>query len=562
MRLENMEILRLHLPLTDLSHKDNIRTLYLYQRCPFFENEQRRFLSKGILFMKYYIGLDNGGTTTKAAIFDNQGHQLGCCSVATAALTPKPEFVERDMEEMWDANCSVVRGVLEQTGISADDVAGIGICGHGKGQYLWGKDDKPVRNGIISTDNRAYREVERWKAGGTEEKVFALSCQHIMNCQPVALLAWLKMHEPENYQNIRYVFECKDYVRFRLTGEARAEITDYSGANFMNLHTRAYDPELLRLFGIEEMEHALPPLCRADEIAGYVTKEAAEKCGLKAGTPVVGGFFDINACAIASGVIYPDLICMIAGTWSINEYIRKEAVLDGKVQMNSLFCLPEYYLIEESSATSAGNNEWFINQLLPEVRKEAKSSGKSVYEVVNGWVGEISPNTFVPVFLPFLMASNVHPNAKASFVGLNVSHTRKHMARSVYEGIAFCHRYHLEKLLATMEEKPRAIRLSGGAAKSPVWAQMFADVMQLPIETVQAEEAGALGCAIASAVATGAYASMDEAVEHMTVVSQAIAPNPELAETYNRKYELYVKTIECLDGLWDTMQKVVENSEA
>lgn len=512
--------------------------------------------------MKYYIGLDNGGTTTKAAIFDNEGKQLGCCSVATEALTPRPEFVERDMEEMWDANCKVVRGVLEETGIPAEDVAGIGVCGHGKGLYLWGKDDKPARNGIISTDNRAYRYVERWKADGTEEKAFERSCQHLMNCQPVALLAWLKEHEPENYKNIKYVFECKDYVRFRLTGEARAEITDYSGAHFMNLKTRDYDPELLRLFGIEEMEDALPPLCRADEIAGYVTKEASEKCGLKEGTPVVGGFFDINACAIASGVIYPDLICMIAGTWSINEYIRKEAVVDGRVQMNSLFALPQYYLIEESSATSAGNNEWFVSQLLPEVKKEAKASGKSVYEVVNEWVSGISPQTFVPVFLPFLMASNVHPNAKASFVGLNVSHTRKHMARSVYEGIAFCHRYHLEKLLATMEQKPRAIRLSGGAAKSSVWAQMFADVMKLPIETVEAEEAGALGCAIAAASATGAYASMEDAIGHMTVVGRAITPNAELADIYDRKYAVYKKTLECLDGLWDEMQKLVELGDA
>lgn len=511
--------------------------------------------------MKYYIGLDNGGTTTKAAIFDSNGKQLGCCSVATEALTPRPEFVERDMEEMWEANCKVVRGVLEETGISAEDVAGIGVCGHGKGLYLWGKDDKPARNGIISTDNRAYRYVERWKADGTEKKAFERSCQHLMNCQPVALLAWLKEHEPENYKNIKYVFECKDYVRFRLTGEARAEITDYSGAHFMNLKTRDYDPELLRLFGIEEMENALPPLCRADEIAGYITKEASEKCGLKEGTPVVGGFFDINACAIASGVIYPDLICMIAGTWSINEYIRKEAVVDGRVQMNSLFALPQYYLIEESSATSAGNNEWFVSQLLPEVKKEAKAAGKSVYEAVNEWVSEISPQTFVPVFLPFLMASNVHPNAKASFVGLNVSHTRKHMARSVYEGIAFCHRYHLEKLLATMEQKPRAIRLSGGAAKSAVWAQMFADVMKLPIETVEAEEAGALGCAIAAASATGAYASMEDAIGHMTVVGRAIAPNPELADIYDRKYAVYKKTLECLDGLWDEMQKLVELGE-
>ncbi len=508
--------------------------------------------------MNYYIGLDNGGTTTKAAIFDRNGKQLGSCSVETASLTPKPEFIERDMEEMWEANCAVLRGVLEKTGIPAEQIAGVGICGHGKGLYLWGKDDRPLRNGIISTDNRAYRYVDQWRADGTEEKVFALSCQHIMNCQPVALLAWIRDNEPENYKNIKYVFECKDYVRFRLTGEARGEITDYSGANFMNLNTRAYDRELLELFGIPEVFEALPPLVRADEIAGKVTAEAAAKSGLKEGTPVVGGFFDINACAVASGVIDPDLICMIAGTWSINEYIRKTPVLGGQVQMNSLFALPEYYLIEESSATSAGNNEWFVKQLLPEAREQAKAEGKSIYEIVNGWVEEIGPNTFVPVFLPFLMASNVHPNAKSVFVGLNVSHTRKHMARSVYEGIAFCHRYHLEKLLATREEPPRAIRLSGGAAKSAVWAQMFADIMKIPVETVAVDEAGALGCAIAAAVATGDYPSLGEAITSMTDIHEAIQPNPELAGIYDGKYALYVKTIECLDGLWDEMQKEVE----
>ncbi|MBR2529138.1 MAG: carbohydrate kinase [Blautia sp.] len=507
---------------------------------------------------RYYIGLDNGGTTTKAAIFDSKGKQLGSCSMATKSLTPRPEFVERDMEEMWEANCAVVKGVLEKTGIPGDAVAGLGIAGHGKGLYLWGKDGKPARNGIISTDNRAYKYVDQWRSDGTEDKIFEISCQHIMNCQPVALLAWLKDHEPECYANIQFVFECKDYVRFRLTGEARAEITDYSGANLMNLKTRSFDPELLKLFGIPEIEPALPPLCRADEIAGYVTAEAAAKTGLREGTPVVGGFFDINAGAVASGVINPETICMIAGTWSINEYVKTEPVLDGKVLMNSLFCLPQYYLIEESSPTSAGNNEWFINQLLPEVRAQSKEEGRSVYEIVNEWVASISPETFVPVFLPFLMASNVHPNAKGSFVGMNISHTRKHLARSVYEGIAFCHRYHLEKLLATREEPPKAIRLSGGAAKSAVWAQMFADIMKIPVETVEADEAGALGCAIAAAVATGEYASLDEAIAQMTVIHPAVLPNPDLAEIYDRKYHLYVRTIDCLDGLWDEMQKLVE----
>lgn len=510
--------------------------------------------------MGYYIGLDNGGTTTKAALFDGRGRQLGSCSVATEAIAPRPEFVERDMEEMWEANCRVLRGVLQKTGLSPEKVAGVGICGHGKGLYLWGKDGKPVRRGIISTDNRAYSYAERWRADGTEERAFALSCQHVMSCQPVALLAWLKDHEAEHYRNIQYVFECKDYVRFRMTGEARAEITDYSGANLMNLKTRSYDPELLRLFGIEEIMDALPPLVRSDEIAGYVTREAAERCGLKEGTPVVGGFFDINAGAVASGVIVPELICMIAGTWSINEYIRREPVMDGRVRMNSLFCLPEFYLIEESSATSAGNNEWFIRQLLPELCAEAEVNHRSVYDIVDEWVEETAPEEFVPVFLPFLMASNVHPNAKGSLIGLNVSHGRRHIARSIFEGIAFCHRFHLEKLLATRETPPRAIRLSGGAARAKVWTQMFADVMKLPVETVEADEAGALGCAVAAAVAAGEYGSLEEAVGHMTSVSEPVLPDASRFRIYDRKYELYRASIDCLEGLWDRMQGLLESS--
>ena len=510
--------------------------------------------------MHYFIGLDNGGTATKAAIFDRFGREVGQHSVATAAITPAPGFVERDMEEMWEANCLVLRAALEKTGIDPADVAGLGIAGHGKGLYLWGKDGKPARNGIISTDNRAWAYVQRWKEDGTEEKVFARSCQHILACQPVSLLAWLRDNEPEVYQNIQWVFSCKDYVRFRLTGEARAEITDCSGANLMNLYTRDHDQELVELFGLESLCPALPPLCRATEICGRVTEEAAAVCGLLPGTPVIGGMFDINACALAAGVTDPERICMIAGTWSINEYVRSSPVTDGSVLMNSLFCLPEYYLIEESSPTSAGNNEWFVRELLPELRAEVQSSGESIYSVMNRWVDSIPVTEFVPLFLPFLMASNEHPNAKGCFLGLSLNHNRAHLARSVYEGICFCHRRHLDRLLRTRESMPACIRLAGGAARSSVWAQMFADIMQLPVETVEANETGALGCAIAAAVATGEYPDLKSAVSSMTAVSQRFEPDPLRAEAYAHKYALYCKSIECLNGLWDDMQALIEES--
>ncbi|MDO4547743.1 MAG: FGGY-family carbohydrate kinase [Clostridia bacterium] len=500
--------------------------------------------------MRYYIGLDNGGTTTKAALFDMEGREICVHSVSTEAITPLPGFVERDMQRMWEANCEVIREVLSTSGTDARDIAAIAVCGHGKGLYLWGKDDKPVRNGIISTDNRAVDIVAQWQRDSTEDEAFKISCQHIMACQPVALLKWLKMNEPGVIENICWVFECKDYVRFRLTGEARAELTDYSGANLINLYERNYDIKLLELFGIPEIMPALPPLCEACEICGHVTDEAARLTGLNPGTPVAGGMFDIDACALAAGVLDEDDICMIAGTWSINEYLRREPVVDGKVLMNSLFCMSEYYLIEESSPTSAANNEWFAKTLLPEVADEAKKRGGSVYGVMNEWIAGIPADSPTPVFLPFLIGSNVNPAAMGAFIGLNATHTRGHMARAVYEGIAFSHRQHLEKLLSTRESMPRCVRLAGGAAKSSVWAQMFADVMKLPVETVAANETGALGCAMSAAVACGDYASLYDAAKAMCRVTKRFEPDEAALKAYDGKYDRYQRAIKALDAFW------------
>ncbi|MDR1621277.1 MAG: carbohydrate kinase [Synergistaceae bacterium] len=510
--------------------------------------------------MRYYLGVDNGGTTTKAALFDENGREIASAATGTAMITPKSGFTERDMEEMWRANCSVIRQVLDKSGCRPQQVAAVAICGHGKGLYLWGKNGKPVRPGVISTDNRAWRYVQRWKENGVEARAFPISLQHVMACQPVALLAWLKDNEPESYAGIGWIFECKDYVRFRLTGEALAEITDYSGTGLLNLRTREYDRHLLELFGIEEILEALPPLCGSADVCGRVTREAAEACGLMEGTPVAGGMFDIDACALATGVVDPQNICMIAGTWSINEYLRSEPVTDGRVLMNSLFCLPEYYLIEESSPTSAGNNEWFARQLLPEIAAEEEKAGRSVFGLLERWVDGIPPETFCPVFLPFLLASNVHPNAKGSFVGLGNFHTRAHLARSVWEGITFSHKYHLDKLLATRGEPPRAIRLSGGATRSKVWTQMFADCTGLPVETVTANETGALGCAVAASVAVGDRASLAEAANAMCSIAPAVLPRPEHRDAYAQKYSLYLRLIEALDPVWPEMQALAEKS--
>lgn len=505
--------------------------------------------------MKYFLGLDNGGTTTKAALYDISGKEIGIASVDTKMITPAPGFCERDMEEMWDANCRVIRQLLKKTQINPKMIAGIAVCGHGKGLYLWGKDGKPVRNGILSADNRAWRYPKKWQKLDVDKQVFEKTYQKILACQPVSLLAWMKDNEPEKIENIQWIFECKDYIRFRLTGEAKAEQTDYSGTNLMNLRLKEYDRELLKLFGIEEVFDALPPLCKAGDICGNITAEVAELTGLVAGTPVAGGMFDVDACAVAVNALEEERICMIAGTWSINEYIRKDPVLDGTVMLNSVFCDPDYFLVEESSATSAGNHAWMLRELYQERQQEA---GDAVYDEINRKVEQIPVEEYCPIFTPFLMGSNQHPNAKASFVGISNFHHREHLMRSVMEGVVFSHRTHFERLMKTRKVPFSCIRLAGGAAKSEVWAQMFADVMELPVETVDIKETGAMGCAIAAAVAVGEYTDFIAAAKSMVHVHKRYEPKKENFVFYRRKYESYCLVNRVLDSVWDHLQMMME----
>ncbi len=508
--------------------------------------------------MKYYLGIDNGGTLTKAALYTPIGEEIAVESVKTKSFAPHPGFTERDMDEMRDANYEVIRRLLEKTGVDSSDISGIACCGHGKGLYLWGKDGRPVRPGIISTDNRAWEYPIKWKKNGTAEKVFEKTFQQILAFQPVSLLAWLKDHEPGVMEKIEWVFECKDFVRFCLTGVAFAELTDYSGANLVNLSTRQYDKELLDLFGIGEIEDCLPPLCSSTDICGKINKTTAEKTGLKEGTPVMGGMFDIDACAVAVDVTSEERICMIAGTWSINEYISKTPVTDKSVMMNSIFCMPEYYLIEECSPTSAANFEWFVQNLLPELSEKAKAEGKIVYKLADEWVGKIPASEFCPLYLPFLMASNVHPNAKAGFIGMTNYHTRAHMIKGVYEGVAYSHRYHLERLLKARTVPVECIRLAGGVANSDEWIQIFADVLKYPIEIVEIGETGTLGCAMNVAVSLGDYESFSDAADHMIKVRKAIQPITENTTIYDERYSLYKKILDALDPVWSDMQKLMD----
>ena len=496
------------------------------------------------------MGIDNGGTFSKAAIFDECGNQISVASVPTVTITPKPGYTERDMAELWKVNADAIHRAIDKSGIDPKDLASVSFSGHGKGLYVAGDGGELIYNGILSTDERAWAYPDKWKKDGTAHRIYSKTFQTILACQPVSLLAWMKDNVPEVYKKIRYVFSVNDYIRYCLTGVANSDYTNASGGNLVNMTTDSFDRDLMREFGIEEMYECLPPLKNPADLCGTVTAEAAAETGLPEGIPVAAGMFDVDACGIASGLNDEEKMCMIAGTWSINEYIAKSPIVNGTVDLNSMFCIPGYYLVEESSPTSAGNMEWFIRNLMTAEKAEAEAKGSSVYDITNEWVASIEPQDCNVIFLPFLNGSNENPLAKGTFVGLTAFHNKKHMLRAVYEGIVFSHMTHVRKLLRN-REKPASIRLSGGAANSDVWVQIFADALQIPIDVIADKEIGAQGAAIAAGIAAGVYHNYQDGIRKTVHISKTVQPRAAYKEVYEKKYQTYRAVIDGLNSVWE-----------
>ena len=498
---------------------------------------------------KYLLGTDNGGTVAKAGLFTTEGEEVAVAGRKTEMLSPRPGYTELDAENLWKATADSIRAVIGESGIDPKDCAAVACAGHGNGLYLVDKRGEPVRPGIYSTDSRAKDYVARWIEQGVHKKVLPKTMQSLWAAQPNALLAWLRDHEPEVMHRAGWALMCKDYIRFRLTGEIHAEMTDYSGTSLMNVGTGEFDVDVLEAFGIAEIRHLLPPIVRSEQLCGRVTAEAAAETGLAEGTPVAGGLFDIDACGLASGLIDQSQMCMVAGTWSCNQYISRQPVVSEDIFMTSRYCLPDHFLMLEASPTSASNLEWFLTQFFEAERQSAKQQGNSVYELVNELVGGTTPQEATIVFLPFLFGSNADPDAKASLVGLGSWHTRAHVLRAIYEGVVFGHKAHVDRLMQS-RELTGPIRLTGGAARSEVWVQIFADVFQTPVEIPSGTELGALGAAICASVAAGCHADYYQAVEAMVKLSRVQQPNPARGDVYAAKYERYQKVLAALGPAW------------
>lgn len=500
--------------------------------------------------MNYYLGIDMGGTVIKAALFDNEGREIKNCGKKLEVLCPEPDMYERDLKASKKAFYDVVSDVLRESKIDASDIKGIGVTGQANGLYMFDDKGEPVYNAILSSDMRAKDYIVGWLNDGTwKEKLLPKINQQIWAGNTPTLMRWFKDNKPDVIKKARHCVTAKDYLRYLLTGEFCLEYTEASGTASMDQSKRVQTQEIFDIYGIGDLFDKLPKkIAECVEVVGVVTKECADKTGLKAGTPVVGGQMDTGACIISTGVVDKDQLGMIVGSWSINSIVRNKPVTDPNLFMCYEYCLDNMYCYMEGSSTSGTNKEWFLDNILKDIERSV------IYKEVSSMV-DSTPYRDTLIFLPFLYGTNAHINAKASFIGLKGGHTRKEMARAVHEGIVFSHRYHVERLLPYID-KVSSIRMAGGGAKSKDWMQMFSDIFGYKVETSEAEELGAMGVAMEAAVGTGEYDSLRQVVDKWVKIKDVYEPDIEKTKYYEEKYSVYKKILNALDSVWDDIENL------
>ncbi|RVA73364.1 carbohydrate kinase, partial [Mesorhizobium sp. M7A.F.Ca.US.006.04.2.1] len=255
--------------------------------------------------------------------------------------------------------------------------------------------------------------------------------------------------------------------------------------------------------------------------------------------------FDVVASAVGSGVTRTGAASVIAGTWSINQVITDKPIRDPSIFMLSTFDRQRYLAIE-SSATSAANLEWIVREFL----EHGGEAGKSPFELCSELVASVDPNSDIPIYHPFLYGSQQNGHARAGFYGIAGWHSRAHLLRALFEGVAFEHKRHVETLHKAGADFDQVV-LSGGGSRSSVWPQIFADVLGVPVTVARSRETGALGAAIAAGTGVGIFADYSAGATAMTAAARHFVPNETVAHAYARRYRLYGEINQAMTPMWE-----------
>jgi xylulokinase len=479
----------------------------------------------------YFLGLDVSTTATKALLIDSLGRVAGVEAWEYSYETPRPLWSEQHPRLWWQGAQESIGGVLKSSRVSPEHIKGVGLTGQMHGLVLLDEAGQALRPAILWNDQRTGSQCDQIRDRLGFQRLIQITGNNALTGFTAPKLLWVQQNEPQLWERAAHILLPKDSVRYRLTGDYAMDKADGAGTLLMDLEAREWSPVVLSALDIPT--DWLPRLYEGPQITGRVTTQAAEATSLKAGTPVVAGGGDQAAQAVGVGVVREGLVALTLGTSGVVFASTRAPLVEPQGRLHA-FChaVPGRWHLMGVMLSAGGSLRWFRDAFAPGMDFEAL----------------LSPAQEAPVgsdgllFLPYLTGERTpHPDplARGAFVGLTVRHGMAHLTRAVLEGVAFGLRDAFELMQSAGLGEIEQVRISGGGARSPLWRQILADVLENELVTVNTTEGAAYGAALLAGVGAGRWADVDAACESVVQTKGYVSPQPGSAHRYRELYDLY-----------------------
>ena len=510
--------------------------------------------------MDYVIGVDIGTQSTKALLVDCTGAIVAQHAHGYQVDTPKPLWAEQWPAVWYEAVATCIREVAAKSGVPAAGIKAICVSSlYGGSGIPVDEAMAPLHPCLIWMDRRATAEVEWVRQQVDLDRLQAITSNGVDSYYGYTKMLWLKNHRPDIWQRTRYLLPPNSYINYLLCGEVAV---DHSSAGNIggvyDMAARAWSTEMLDALGIPA--RLMPErLVDSSAVVGTLLPQVAQQLGLLAGTPVVAGGVDAAVATLAAGVSRAGQHVAMIGTSMCWGTIRQEAdASHGLISMPHVFNSQHDLYVFGGAITAGASVSWFRDEFCQADIDQAKRQGYGdVHQLMEENAAKVPPGADGVLFLPYLMGERSpiwDAKASGAFLGLNLYHGRAHLYRAVLEGVSFALKHNIDagsQGAATLDDK---LIVVGGAAHSPLWMQIIADITGYQVYTIAENVEAALGAALLAALGTGLITRETAQQGWVTLVPRS-TPQPTTSAAYRRTFRLYRDAYPALQSLMHGLQQ-------
>lgn len=496
----------------------------------------------------YLLGVDVGTTAIKAAVFDEDGAEVGSHSEEYSLLTPRAGHVELEAETYTSTFALAVRGALRDLPVPAGHLTALGLSAQGETLLCLDTENAPIGRAIVWMDNRATAEAEEIEAHFGRPAIHKTTGQVAMDpIWPAAKILWLKRHQPEIFERTAKFVLLKDYLVYRLTGRLVSEDSLLCSTILWDINTRRYWPEMLDYLGLGIDQ--LPEIAEQGEIVGNVSPNAAFELNLPSGLPVSVGALDQACGALGVGNAVPGIFSESTGSALTSVTIVDQLALDpaGRVPCFPA-AIPGQYMLHNFS-TGGMVMRWYRDEFCATETQIEELCGINAYYLIDQEVEQVEAGSDGLIVLPHLQGSgppDLDPYARGVIFGLTLAHKKQHLSRGIMEGVAMVLRRMIDSTTQLGVDVKEIISLSGGS-KSGAWCQIKADATQIPVRTLHgAGSAACRGAALIAGVGVGLWETAVPIARSAVEVDRSFQPQPENAAVYDQLFARYMTLQESL----------------